>query len=200
MGEQDGRFVAALHDARGHNAHHAFVPVRAIEYNAAARFVVCSRHGLCFLEGAEVVFAAQLVAVFQHPAVLGGHEAVLGQHQSHSLPGVGHAPGGINHRRQSEHNIADVERARAATFLNKRVQSGLVAAVELLQSVPGQHPVFAGHGHDVGGDADDQKIEQRLPVRRVHLVAGRVGLRQFEGHAAAAEFFVRIRAIGAFGV
>ena len=84
------------------------------------------------------------------------------------------------------------------------LQDGLDARtrflVELLQAEVGQHAVFARDGHDVGGDAHGEEVEQLIHFFDSAVALHREGGDQLEAHATARELVVRIVAVGALGV
>ena len=56
--------------------------------------------------------------------------------------------------------------------------------IELLQAEMGQHPVLPDHGHEVGGNADHQEVQQRDQGLERDAVFLGICLYELEAHTA----------------
>ena len=67
--------------------------------------------------------------------------------------------------------------------------------VENLESVVGQHPVLVHHAYQIGCDAHDQQVQQRLQIFEIDAVLRAVRLGQFEPDPAARQIVERVLAV-----
>ncbi len=112
-----------------------------------------------------------------------------------------HAACGVDARADFEHDVVDgdVVLVQSADFDDGK-QSFRRFAVQILQPEVGQDAVFVDQRHDVGGDADDQQVEQpKNPLERDAVFLG-IGLHELESHAAARQFVERVGAVDPLGV
>ena len=98
-----------------------------------------------------------------------------------------HTSGSVDSRSDFEDYVADSNLAVVESAnLDDAFQPGVGIGVESLESVVSHHAVFAGHGHDVGCDADSHQVEQVVEVvTTVEPVALGKGLHKLKAHAAA---------------
>ena len=140
---------------------------------------------------------------------------LVGDEQAHRVGGLGDASRSVDARSDEEDQVADGQLSSEHVFVFVQLvfvtavdvgvlQDGLDARtrflVELLQAEVGQHAVFARDGHDVGGNAHGEEVEQFIHLFDGAVALHREGGDQLEAHATARELVVRIVAVGALGV
>jgi len=165
-----------------------------------------------FLRDGAVDRLAVLVVGVDHAAELLGDRLVALDQQFHGgVParrrGVfvvlvhSHAAGGVDARPDLEDDVVDGDIVFVQPAdLDDRQQTFRRLAVEVLQAEIGQNPVLADQRHDVRGDRHDQQVQQGQDLLERHAVFLRIGLHEFESHAAARQFVERVGAVDPLGV
>ncbi len=112
-----------------------------------------------------------------------------------------HAAGGVDARTDLEDDVVDGDVVLVQTAdLDDRQQTLRRLAVEVFEAEMRQNAVFAHQRHDVRGDAHYQQVQQRADLLERHPVFLRIGLHEFESHAAARQFVERVGTIDPLGV
>ena len=186
-----GEFFA---QARGHDAHHALVPVLAGEHE---RIALARRQQLHLFDraGEDLLLHALPLAVevAQRARHLLGLRRIVGQQQLRSQLRLLHASGGIDARRQHEADLRGGDGLSGQTRLaQQRVQPDEVAAVNALEAAAHDRAVFPLHAHHVRHRADRG---ERAVARKDGLLALVEGEHQLERHAHAGKVLERVGAV-----
>ena len=201
-GQDDRGPVVSFDDPGSNDADHAFMPMRLVEDGGSAVRVggFLFKDGEGFLGHAAVGFLAvgvvgmQLTGVGQRELGIGFDEEV------DDFPGVVHSSGGVDAGGDHEYEVDHLERSGQAAQLDEGADAIIGVLIDFLQAVPGEDPVLAVHGDDIGGDSGGDEVEVLEGFFRRESKPRREGGDQFVADAATAKFFVRIGAAGLLGV
>ena len=190
------RLVVKLGEARCHDADNALVPVLIVDDNrffGRVGLAAGVENGVGFLGNPFVEFFAVFVVLVDFEALACRFLGVAGHKQFYRLASALHAARCIDARPDLEHHIADAYFLAAETACaNYGPKSEIGISVEPFEAHVGHGAVFVDHGHDVGGNADSNKIEHALEFGGGNAVADREGLHEFVAYAAARQVGARI--------
>ncbi len=154
--------------------------------------------------------AAVFVEVVELLSESAAERGVAGEEHRDDVGGDVHAACGIDARSEAEGDVSAGDRAGAIELgeVHQRVQAGLRGAAEFTEADGDDDAVFAGEGDTVGDGSDAEELKEGWEGlgAKSFLVFGGLGggfeqgLREFEGHAGAAEGLGGIGIAGLVGV
>ena len=186
--------MVALDEARGDDADHALVPVRAGD-GVRAPGSLLGRPGLDLGDGLaqdpaldRLALAVQLFERVGEPA---GLRLVLCEQQLERFARVPEASGGVQARREAEPDGAGVDSGRVdAGALHERAQPGLRGARERAEPGDRERPVLVDERDDVGDRREGDEVE--VATRDLGVDAEQ-RLAELVDDAGAAELGERVR-------
>ena len=188
FGQHDCRLVEGLHQTGSDYAQYTLVPLRVIDYGGVlARQAASALNHLQGLLGNLAVYVLALVVVLVDLfAYLHCRAAVCRLEELDGEAPRFHTAGGVDARTDLEDDVINADVAGLEVGQGNHRQQALARVlVELAETEMGQYPVFPHDGHQVGGDADHQKVEQRNQAVERDVVLGGIGLHELEAHSAA---------------
>ena len=208
-GEDEGRPVQPVLEARGDDADHALVEVGVVDgeggIDLAGRGHGAVDQPLGLLAHPGLDRAPLAVDGVERGGELGGAARVVGQQALDAERHVGQPPGGVEARAEGEAEVLGAGLARVAAGGGEEGGDARLhpPGADPLQALGDEAAVVAIEADDVGDGAERHQVEQRVEPRLVRLteLAPFAQLRtqrqqHVEGDAAAGELLAREAAAG----
>ena len=203
LGQHDRGLVVGLHEPGGHDPHHALAPLGIVDDGGVLAGQACAGldHLQGFLGDLAVDVLALVVVLVDLLADQHRRAGVRGLEELHGQPAGLHAPGSVDARADLEDDVVDGDVAGLEVGQGDHGGEALAGVlVELLEAEVRQHAVLPHHGHEVGGDADHQQVQQRDQGLEGDAEPLGIGLHELEAHATPGQVVEGIVAVLALGV
>ena len=203
--------IVALNHARGCYADDAAMPAFAVQHNAKgiAERRVAADALFERPQNAPLFFLAAGVELVEFAGQLAGTRRIFHAEKFDHIAGYIHAAGGIDAGRDTKPNFGGSGRAirRNLRDFEQRFQSGIHRVAQCIQTEFGEDTIFAGERNRIGDGGDRRNFHKRQQQLVLIFVAVpgteaalHQALREFEGHARAAELLVGILASRLVGI
>ena len=147
--------------------------------------VVLTDHPACFRGNFAVLLPSVIVVDVNGFADCKSFLRILRYQQLYGPAARLHPAGSIDPGANAKHNILDGQRFLYPGLFNDFLKSKAGRLVQLLQPEIGQHPVFAGHRHNVRPYAHSHQVKVRCDIPERYVLDATDSLHQLEPHTAA---------------